>query len=188
MTVRLERLSKLVSHALRHEPKAYDLHLDEEGWTSIAALLNAIRRTGGPWADVTEDDLCEMIATAAKQRHEIDGSRIRALYGHSLPGRIEKKTAEPPEYLFHGTSPRSWDAIRSQGLLPMSRQYVHLARDESTAALVGRRNAADPVILVIRARDAHDAGVRFRLGNDAVWLADAVPAKFIAEFDAAARS
>lgn len=35
MTVSPERLSRLVSHALRHEPWIYELELDDEGWVPI---------------------------------------------------------------------------------------------------------------------------------------------------------
>ena len=169
-----------MSHALRHDPRKYGLELDNEGWTSIEALLDAIRRTGQEWSTLNPDDMTEMMETSSKQRHEIDGTRIRALYGHSLPDKIDKERADPPEYLFHGTSPAAWGVIQSEGLQPMRRQYVHLARDEATAVAVGRRKAADPIILRVRAGDAHEAGVAFSLGNNAVWLADAVPAEFIA--------
>jgi putative RNA 2'-phosphotransferase len=56
---------------------------------------------------------------------------------------------------------------------------VHLSADIPTATQVGRRKARDPVILRIRAGEAHGAGVRFYRGNDLVWLADAVASEFI---------
>jgi putative RNA 2'-phosphotransferase len=61
----------------------------------------------------------------------------------------------------------------------MGRQYVHLSVDTATATQVGRRKANEPVILRIRAGDAHGMGVRFYRGNDLVWLADAVAPAFI---------
>jgi putative RNA 2'-phosphotransferase len=39
-----ERLSRVVSHALRHEPWLYELELDEEGWADIDSVLAALRR------------------------------------------------------------------------------------------------------------------------------------------------
>ena len=79
------QLSKLVSHALRHEPWLYELELDDEGWVSVDALLAAVRSRGGPWENIGRQDLTDMIESATKQRHELEGDRIRALYGHSVP-------------------------------------------------------------------------------------------------------
>jgi len=165
-------LSKKVSHALRHKPWLYELELDPEGWTPVADLLDAL-------PSVTRDDLVAMMAAADKQRFELDGDRIRALYGHSVPGRIVKRRAKPPHVLLHGTAPRSVPAILESGLLPMRRQYVHLSVDRETATQVGGRRAAKPVILTVRAGEAHAAGVPFWHGNEMVWLAESVPPEFL---------
>lgn len=174
-----ERLSRLVSHALRHEPGRYGLELDAEGWVPVARLLAAVRQRGPQWSTVDRGDLEAMVATSAKRRHEIDGDRIRARYGHSVPGRVTRPAAEPPAVLFHGTSPRAWAVIRDEGLRPMGRQYVHLSADVASAEQVGRRRAASPVVLVVDAARAHASGVRFRQGNEAVWLADEVPPDYL---------
>ncbi len=181
MTVPPERLSRLVSHALRHEPWLYELALDEEGWVPIGALLGAIHEQGQQWLQVDRGELIKMIGSSAKARHEIDGQRIRALYGHSVPGRVVHVEADPPAQLFHGTSPQAWAVIRHSGMRPMGRQYVHLSVDRATAEQVGRRKSATPVILAVQAARAHETGTRFWQGNDAVWLAYYVAADFIAE-------
>lgn len=175
----LVSLSRVVSHALRHEPWLYELELDEAGWVPVAELLEALRGLGSAWERVGRDDLVQMVATSSKRRHEIDGDRIRALYGHSVPGRIVKVEARPPAVLFHGTSPQSWESIRGQGLVPMARQYVHLSTEVATAAEVGRRKSSTPVVLWVRADEAYERGVRFLRGNEMVWLAEAVPAEFL---------
>jgi hypothetical protein len=109
---------------------------DDAGWTSVFGLLSALREQGGRWADVDRDDLDRMIATATKRRHEIRGDEIRALYGHSVPGRLAKQPATPPSVLFHGTAPSASRLILRVGLKPMARQYVHLSAEVcgSTAA------------------------------------------------------
>lgn len=172
-------LSRAVSHALRHEPWLYELELDEEGWAPVDQLLVALYEKGGVWESVDRVSLERMLATATKRRHELDGDRIRALYGHSMPGRIQKRPAVPPARLFHGTAPQTWAVIKVDGLLPMGRQHVHLSVDRETAMSVGRRKSASPVIVTIDAAAAASSGVTFYGGNDLVWLADSVPAEFI---------
>jgi putative RNA 2'-phosphotransferase len=180
-TVRInyERLSKTISHALRHHPEEYALELDAEGWVTVADLLTALSARRSTWRDLSEDDLVEMMARADKQRFEMADGKIRAYYGHSVPDRIEKPPCEPPESLYHGTNPGALDAILAEGLKPMARQYVHLSTDEETARRVAGRRTGEPVILEIRALDAFRDGVRFYLGNDDVWLADPIPARFV---------
>ena len=177
--MKLEEVSRAVSHALRHEPEKYGLTLDSQGWVEIDDLLAGLKRQGPAWDSVDRQVLGEMMATAKKQRHEVSGSRIRAYYGHSVDKPIDRPNSQPPELLFHGTSPEAWETIRARGLKPMNRQSVHLSADRATALQVGKRKSNAPVILVINAAGAHAAGVAFALGNETVWLADAVPAKFI---------
>jgi putative RNA 2'-phosphotransferase len=177
--MRYTDVSRTISHALRHEPWLYELELDDAGWVPVDALLAALRAEKPAWAGLNEADLAQMTAAAGKQRYEMRDGRIRALYGHSTPQKLAKEPAAPPAILFHGTAPKTVALIRKDGLRPMGRQYVHLSVDTPTAMQVGRRKAKDPVILRIRAAEAHGAGVRFYRGNDLVWLADAVAPAFI---------
>lgn len=173
------RLSKTVSHALRHEPWLYELELDDEGWVEVETLLGALRGESPEWKGLKEEDLQEMMRGASKQRYEISGGWIRALYGHSTVEKIAKQPGRPPEFLFHGTSPEVVEVILKDGLRPMGRQYVHCSPDLATARMVGGRKARQPVILRVRAGEAHGAGVVFYVGNSGVWLADFVPGGFL---------
>lgn len=175
----LTALSRTVSHALRHEPWLYELELDAEGWVSVETLLNALQHESKRWKSLRESDLARMIERSDKQRHEILNGKIRALYGHSVPEKLQKTEAVPPEMLFHGTYPEAIAQIRLQGLKPMNRQYVHLSTDRETAQQVGQRKAALPIVLEINALQAHKNGVKFYAGNNIVWLADWVPPEFI---------
>jgi putative RNA 2'-phosphotransferase len=177
--MRYTDLSRVISHALRHEPWLYELELDDAGWVLVDDLMAALRADNPAWADLSEADLLRMMAQADKQRYEMRGGRIRARYGHSTPQKLSKEPTEPPAILFHGTAPKTVTLIRQDGLRPMGRQYVHLSVDSATAVLVGRRKAKHPVILRIRSGAAHEAGVRFYRGNDLVWLADVVAPAFI---------
>ncbi|HKD21600.1 MAG TPA: RNA 2'-phosphotransferase [Rhizomicrobium sp.] len=175
----LTDLSRALSYALRHEPWIYELELDEFGWVPVEYLLAALRAERPTWSSLSETDVERMIAQSDKQRHELRGGRIRALYGHSTPQRLVREPTEPPGMLYHGTSPETVGLIRQQGLKPMGRQYVHLSADTLTAEQVGRRKSRTPVILRVRAKAASVCGASFYRGNEIVWLADAVPATFI---------
>jgi putative RNA 2'-phosphotransferase len=172
------RLSKLMSLILRHQPDPFGLALDEQGWTPLAGLLAAIQRRR-EWRGTTEEAIREVVATSDKQRFEIEGDRIRARYGHSVEQRVHYPEVEPPELLYHGTSPQSLPAIRSEGLRSMRRQYVHLSTEVEQALAVGRRHSPGPVLLVIRARDAWQAGVRFYQPEARLYVAESVPDAFI---------
>jgi putative RNA 2'-phosphotransferase len=89
----LTRRSRVVSHALRHQPWLYELELDEDGWTSVDALLDVLNREFPDGLQFSEQDLVEMIRKSSKRRHEIAAGRIRALYGHSLPGKLHGSCA-----------------------------------------------------------------------------------------------
>lgn len=179
MDSRLTHISKEISYALRHAPWEYELELDEQGFVPIEQLLQAMNEGRDEGDAVALTDLERIVAESDKQRHEIDGGRIRALYGHSVPKRIERLAAEPPAVLYHGTSHEAARRILAEGLRPMGRQYVHLSCDVETAEAVGKRRDRSPIILAIDTKRADGDGVAFYRGNDKVWLADSIPADCI---------
>jgi putative RNA 2'-phosphotransferase len=172
------RLSKRLSYVLRHAPWEFELELDDEGWVSIDQLLDGLREVPA-YREVTREEVERLVANQTKRRFEIAGERIRALYGHSVPGRLAKEASAPPERLLHGTAARFLAEIRADGLRPMRRQYVHLSVDEAMARQVGSRKGPDVVVLVIRTGEAARAGVPFYRGSEQVWLADHVPPEWI---------
>ena len=126
-----------------------------------------------------EADLHEVVRSSGKQRHEIVGERIRALYGHTTPTKIARTEVEPPGVLYHGTARRFCEAIMSQGLKLMARQYVHLSIDIDTAKRAGSRRDSSPVLLEVDAKRASADDLAFYQGNDKVWLADEIPPKYL---------
>ncbi|MEI5907332.1 RNA 2'-phosphotransferase [Bacillus spongiae] len=174
----LLKLSKELSFALRHSPWEYELELDSEGWVNVEQVLNALRHNL-EWESLMQDDLRRMIEVSDKERHQIQNGRIRALYGHSVPQKIMKKAGIPPSVLYHGTARHLVEQIFSNGLQPMTRQYVHLSIDTNTANLVGKRKDSNPIILKVQAKKAIEEGIKFYQGNNKVWLADYIPPKFI---------
>lgn len=160
-----------MSHALRHEPWLYELELDEEGWTPVADLLSAL--------DVSRERLENVVRDNPKQRFELAGDRVRARYGHSVPGRIVLSPGIPPVTLFHGTALSAGMRIRRDGLRPMRRQYVHLSMTREMAESVGLRKGERVTVLVVDTAAARQAGVEFLRGNEFVWLTEHVPAEFL---------
>ena len=173
-----QELSKEISYALRHAPWEYELEMDEKGWVPIEQLLDALHGKK-KWINICETDLIKMIELSEKKRHEIENGKISAFYGHSIPMKIVKEEKMPPDVLYHGTARRFMESIMEKGLLPQNRQYVHLSQDIETAENVGKRHDGKPCILMIDAKRAWDQGIKFYLGNEKVWLADAVPSQFI---------
>lgn len=172
------KLSKLVSHALRHEPEKYGLIL-EDGWVDIESLLTALRDAYSELREVRLSDLEGMIVSSEKKRHEIHVGKIRALYGHSFSDKIVKPVSSPPTELFHGTTEDSIKKIMTEGLLPMKRQYVHLSEDRQTASKVAMRRKGKIKILTVKASQAYSEGVNFYKEEGGIWLADFVPIKYL---------
>ncbi len=175
----LVQLSKTMSYALRHNPADFGLSLDGEGWVMVQDLLAALRLRRSAWQDLCEDDFAAVIAQSDKQRFEMSDGKIRAYYGHSVAEKMVKESVTPPEILFHGTTPQAAHLIKVEGLKPMKRQYVHLSAEQKTALEVARRRTQSPVILRVSALHASEQGIKFYLGNDMVWLADAIPPAFL---------
>jgi putative RNA 2'-phosphotransferase len=189
--VRLVKLSKFLALILRHQPERFALALDKEGWASLAEVMEILH--GLPnfrWA--TRADVMAVVAGetgGGKHRFEVNtqGDRIRARYGHSVAQPIVYEPCAPPARLYHGTSSEASETIRRDGLKPMERQYVHLSSDSRAAVHVGARHAEQPVVLTVRAADAHAAGIVFYQADEAVYLTKEIPVEFI-EFPTSIRT
>lgn len=172
-------LSKTISYALRHAPHEFGLELDEQWWTSIEQLIEALSMKSLEYTEVDQALIEEILQNMEKKRWEIKGERIRAMYGHSVPEKIKYTPTIPPLHLYHGTSEESYELIKQGGLKSMSRQYVHLTTDPDLAIIVARRHTKNPVLLTIKAQDANLGGIEFYSPSEGIWLAEAVPAEFI---------
>ena len=179
MTKTQTKISKAVSYALRHRPDEFGLKLDAEGWVDIKDLTKAVSKN--LHFAIGREDIEEIISLSEKKRFEILGDRIRATYGHSFDSKIEFQPVEPPEFLYHGTSPRAWEAIEQEGLKPMNRQYVHLSSDKATAEKVAlRHDKKQVIILTVNSGQMHKDGYKFfHSANDGTWMCESVPAKYI---------
>lgn len=173
-------ISKFLSFILRHKPEAIGLSLDHEGWAIIIDLILCSTKEGY----ILNDNLIRSIVeNSDKKRFSIsdDGLRIRAAQGHSTQQvDIKYREKTPPNILYHGTATRFMPSIREQGLLSMSRQYVHLSSDEKTATQVGERHGK-PVVLKIKALEMFEEGFKFFQADNGVWQTEVVPYRFILE-------
>lgn len=172
-------LSKAMSKALRHQPERLGITLAQDGSVEVDVLVRALNQRGGWPRRICEADIMQVVEHGTKQRFAVADGRIRARYGHSIPLSITYEQTEPPDILYHGTAQRFLDSITKEGLLPMSRQVVHLSSTIETARAVGKRHGGQTIILQVDARRAAQDGIRFYRGNDDTWLADAIPAHYL---------
>ncbi len=172
---RTVRVSKYLSQHLRHQPDRIGVTLDDNGWVTVETLLSAAARHGFP---ITRAELDHVVAVNDKRRFTVAGDRIRANQGHTVTVDLDLPPAQPPAYLYHGTVAGAMDAIRAEGLRPMTRHHVHLSPDRETATRVGARRGR-PLVLTVDAGAMHRAGHVFRVSANGVWLADSVPPQFL---------
>jgi putative RNA 2'-phosphotransferase len=175
MSEDLVRVSKFLSYVLRHRPDAIGIELADGGWVDVETLLDAMTRHGRPLTRATLDRIA---AGTAKRRLEVDGDRVRAAQGHTVPVDLGLPPVAPPAVLYHGTVAEFLAPIRSDGLTPRGRTHVHLSADRDTATAVGARRGA-PVILTIDAAGMHRAGHAFYRAANGVWLTALVPPQWI---------
>ena len=172
-------LSKYIALILRHKPETIGITLDENGWASVSELLSGINASGNK---IDMQTLEEIVAEDEKQRYSFnaDKTKIRANQGHSINVDVELKKAEPPEILFHGTGEKFVPSIKSEGLKPKSRLYVHLSKDRETAVKVGSRHGK-PVVFEVNSSEMSRNGYEFFLSENGVWLTKIVPAEYLRE-------
>ena len=173
----LQSTSKFLSLILRHEPQAIGLTLDQHGWAELETLIALVNANG---TQISLALILEVVATSDKQRFVVspDGKKIRANQGHSVSIDLNLPPQKPPVQLFHGTASRFVQSIRENGLVPGSRQHVHLSVIEATAIQVGSRHG-NPVVLIVKSLEMHSDQYDFFLSENGVWLTSNVPARYL---------
>lgn len=176
---RRTQISKFLSGALRHSPDDVGLDLDDAGWTALETVVDRASDKYG----VDREAIIGIIHTDPKGRFEIDAGRVRAAYGHSVAVDLAAGGTPVPDTLYHGTTPDALGSIRAEGLKAMNRQYVHLSESVGDAEAVGRRHAAEPVILQIDAAAMGDDGHTITKRGQSVYTTDHVPPRYISDHD-----
>lgn len=169
------KLSKFMSLVLRHAPETAGLALDPQGWVAIDDLVRAAAAAFG----AGRGDIERVVRESDKQRFVITADRIRANQGHSVAVDLGLAAVEPPGELWHGTAAANQAGILASGLERRSRQHVHLSADLETARKVAMRRAGPWIILRIDTAAMRAAGLPFYRSENGVWLAEAVPPRFL---------
>lgn len=176
-----DQLTRVLSLALRHKPEAFGIEVDSQGWASLPSIADGINRQSHGIA-VTENSLREFVAEQLLERFEVQGDRIRALYGHSLLHVAVGEMNNPPETLFHATRAILLPRIRKNGLTAQGRNGVHFTArwDYALSVKDGHTNVAQRgVILAIRAADTAYKGIPFYQATNHIWLSPYIPSRFL---------
>jgi len=173
----LIRASRFLSWALRHDPNAAGITLDEAGWASVASVMRAFDRRQ---FRLNRDDLKQILAEDEKGRFSFtpDGHSIRANYAHSIAINLNLPASTPPNRLYHGTARHALDAIKRLGLLRQQRQFVHLTSEVISAFSIGERYGA-PVVIPVDAARMHAEGHVFYHGAGTIWMTASVPPHYL---------
>ena len=172
---------KKLAWLLRHDKESFDKGLiDEYGWRKVDEIIKNYY--------YTSDLLQEIVDTNNKQRYEYneDKTKIRARQGHSILVDVELKEADisyKKPYLYHGTSAKYLDDIKEDGLLPQTRQYVHLSPDEETAINVGKRHGGETYVIVINALQMIEDGEKIYISNNGVYNVKKVEPKYFVRIE-----
>ncbi len=174
-----KRISKFLSLVLRHKPETIALELDASGWADVGELIEK-SNTHGVRFDM--EGLKDIVATHNKKRFAFneDFTEIRASQGHSINVELGYANQEPSEFLYHGTAQRFADSILAEGLQKKGRQHVHLSTDMATATQVGQRHGK-PIVFKVLAQQMFEDGHEFFLSENAVWLTEHVPTRYLRE-------
>ncbi len=179
------KISKFLSFILRHQPEKFGIELDSEGFAGLKQILEILNKKYRDINinEITKDTIEEIIKQSNKKRFEIIENKIRAFYGHSLNEKIEMPEAKSlPPKLYHGTTLKAYNKIKTEGLTKRGRQYVHLSDRTKNAIVVGKRKTKNPIILIINVLKAQRNGVKFYKSGD-MYLTDYIKPYFISKLE-----
>jgi putative RNA 2'-phosphotransferase len=173
-TKKLKDISRSLSYYLRHNPSDINIVLDDDGYTSTDVLLNRL--------DISQEELNWIVDTNNKKRfsYNTDKSKIRAAQGHSVDVRLEFKTNDIPDILYHGTNIENAESIMKNGIHKMNRTHVHLSGDISTATNVGKRKGEVVILKIDSKQMILDNNIIF-VSENGVYLTDHVNDKYISK-------
>lgn len=173
----LTDISKFLALILRHKPEELGLELDNQGWCDVNKLVKAF---SNKFDGFTMETLEEIVSTDNKGRYAFneDKTLIRAVQGHSTKsvdiGFEEVDWKSLQSSLYHGTGEKYLESIKKEGIVPKSRNYVHLSSDIETAKKVGARHGKI-VILQLKSDMMQSKGIKLYRSENGVYLVKKVP-------------
>ena len=167
------KVSRYMSYLLRHNPGK--LEMDRHGFVDMNELLKKLEKR----FRIDEKFIIEIVEKSERRRYEIVGNKIRALYGHTIPVKLEFEEDKTVKLLYHGTTPEAASRILRVSLKPMKRSWVHLSPTIEIATEVGLRRTTNPVILEINAEAARKNGLRFYKATGKVYVCNAVLPRYL---------
>ena len=171
----IERITRSLAYMLRHQPEEFGLEVDKQGWAALSDVVHALNEKLGE--DVEEADVHAAVDSGDRKRYEIQGDRVRALYGHSIeiePG----EPSEPPEHVYVGVSRMDADRAARHGLRSGRRRFLHLATTIEDAIDMGKRLGREYAVVTVNAREAHEGGIHF-WDRYSLWLSDPIPTDYL---------
>jgi putative RNA 2'-phosphotransferase len=167
------KLNKRLLHALRHNPKKYGLTLNGQGWVTLDDLVKGVK--------INKPKVLELVTELdTVQRYSViyaDTKFVRANYGHGLSvPRIVYEPVAPPEQLYFITN--DIQSVFEYGVIPSSRQYVHLCSSIRIAREYFHGNKKKPIgssPVELQADELYKLGIKFYQANKAIWLTDFIP-------------
>jgi len=161
---------------LRHRPDEFGLNVDDYGFVPLDEIVEAVQQR---YAEVTREDVCQLVEGAGQRRFEIRDETIRALYAHSFYVEMDGDPLDPPELLYMASEAPAAQKMKAEGIKPADRFYLHLSISREAAESRTRRFEA-PCIVEILAREAHGEEIEFYSRGEVV-LTREIPAKFVGE-------
>eukprot|EP00796_Vickermania_ingenoplastis_P005540 gene5540-3996_t len=177
------RISKAMTHLLRHSADEKGVKMSSNGFVLIKDLIQA---PGFPLARYPVAQaisvVAEVVESCSKQRFcmaVVDSDRqtlcIAANQGHSIPG-IEPEMrqimdASEVRFAIHGTNFRAWEAIKECGYLSaMGRLHIHFAKGlpKDGGVISGMRSSARILLYLDVAKALQDNVVLLESANGVI--------------------
>lgn len=175
-------LEKLIRYALDTAPHEYGLVPGDGGYVPLKELVAALRDEDG-YRSVNETRIMELVnQPGGASPFEAEGWNIRLKPAlQSGPPPLPPDLALPKE-LWCALKPQGWRFAWENGLRPRRPRETRLPlfADREQALKVAKRFCPDPVAVKVFAARARDKGVIFSPFAETLWLADEIPAEFLA--------
>ena len=162
----LNAFSKGLSGLLRHnngEPLSFDSHGFADVGAAVAAM-NATKRARNLGVGFDADALAEVVARDGKGRFELsgDGSRVRAVSGHSFEVDLSLEPFAPTGPLWYGTVLDKAGKIVAEGLTDSRKIKVRLHDSpEAATAVAEARGREGPAVFEVDAERMASDGFAF---------------------------